>query len=249
MPETYASPAYWASAYWAPAYWPDTPGAVVGYAAPVYWAPPYWSPSYWGGSAAPVAGPVSYRIFANDGAGGPVDYGTVLATTATLAWTSGPLAPDTDWTFAVRAYDSLWGLEDRNTDARVRVRIGPAGEDLTGLPNPPIHLTARAGANGAIIAEWRYNAAGQGAPPVGFRVYRGTPTVSYTTPVATILFGDDRMPYATTLAGGLDATAYEVSVRSYNATGEESNTAAVSVTARVAGPAPVAGLAGSSISS
>jgi hypothetical protein len=191
---------------------------------------------------------IEYRIYKSDGLGGAVDYGTVIATVSALTWTCPPLAPSSDTTFAIRAYDTVSALSDRNTDARARVLIGPAGEDLTGLPNAPALPSARATAAGSAEVEWMYNAAGQGGAPTGFHVYSGTPAVSYTTPVATVLYGDDRMPYSATLTGLVHGSSYQVGVRAYNASGEESNAVVVSVTGAVTGPLPVVGLAGTAVS-
>lgn len=191
---------------------------------------------------------IVYKIYSNDGAGGPVNYGVVVATTSSLAWTSAPLAAGADATFAVRAYDNVSLLEDRNTDARVRVLVGASGEDLTGLPNAPANMTARPTAGGTALVEWTYNDAGQGGAPAGFRVYAGTPAVSYVTPVATVPYGDARMHYRATLSGLTDGAPYQISVRSYNASGEEANATVAALAASSTGPDPVDGLAGVAVS-
>lgn len=186
---------------------------------------------------------ISYRIYANTGAGDAVDYSAAVDTTSALTWTSPPLAPSSDWTFAVRAYDTISLLEDRNTDARARVLVGASGEDLTGLPNAPIHLAVRATAGGTAEVEWSYNAAGQGEAPTGFHVYAGTPAVSYAVPAATVAYVDARTTYRATLTGLVDAIVYEIAVRALNLSGEESNAATVTVTASTTGPDPVDDLA------
>ncbi len=186
---------------------------------------------------------IAYHIYVGSSSGGPVNYAAPVAIVSALTWTSAPLAFGSDTTFAVRAYDTATLLEDRNIDARMRVVTGPAGEDHTGLPNAPSLLAVSPAVAGSMFVSWRYNGGGQGARPTGFRVYAGTPAVGYVTPVATVAYRDDRTPYRATLTGLADATQYAFAVRSYNASGEESNVAVVTATARVAGPDPVQSLA------
>src|SRR5205085_892840 len=53
-----------------------------------------------------------YRVYSNGGTGGPVDFTSPVATTGGLTSTVGPLAPSTDTTFVVRAFDPATGLEE-----------------------------------------------------------------------------------------------------------------------------------------
>ncbi len=217
---------------------------TVAYWSGTYWAEAYWPPDYWPHDDLPGPGGFGYRVFGNLGDGGAVDYVTTLATTAAevLTWTSDPLDFGSDWTFAVRAFDGGTGLEDRNVDARVRVRVGPAGEDLARLPNAPLGLSARPTAGGTAEVTWAYNPAGQGAPPLGFRIYRGSPAVDYTTIAAVASYEEGRATYRVVL-GGLAATPHQITVRAQNLSGEETNTLATAVTPAAAGPNPVASLA------
>jgi hypothetical protein len=188
---------------------------------------------------------VSYHVYSNDGLGGPVDYTSIVATTALLVHPVGPLDYGSDWTFAVRAYDTVSALEERNADARVRILVSAAGADLAGLPNAPSGLGVRATAGGGATVRWTYNPRGQGAPPTGFRVYVGTPTPSFGSPAATVPYAAGASTFSASLSGLSDGTDYQAAVRSYNASGEESNTSAASFTAASVGPAPVSGLTAS----
>lgn len=185
---------------------------------------------------------IEYRVYANDGAGGPVDYGTVVATVAGLTWDTPPLAAPSDTTFAVRAFDTVSGLAEQNVDARVRVRIDAAGADVSGLPNAPTGLSARATGGGGAAVAWLYNAGGQGGKPTGFKVYIGTPSVSYATPALTVPYAAGRVAFIGRLAG-LAAGAYQVAVRAYNAAGEEPNAIIAPLVIPAGGPAPVDALA------
>jgi len=98
----------------------------------------------------------SYHVYAGDGAGGPVDYATPLATVAGTTWASPPLAMPSDNKFAVRAFDDVTGLEESNVDAQVRIRVDAAGNDISGLPNAPLGLAARPTANGGARVTWAY---------------------------------------------------------------------------------------------
>jgi hypothetical protein len=182
-----------------------------------------------------------YRVYSNGGAGGPVDYGTPVADVAGPPYVTAVLGFSSDYTFAVRAYDDVSGLEERNLTARVRVVTGPAGGDLTGLPRPPHALQARAFGAATAAVDWYALPPGPYGTPAGFRVYKGTPSVDYTAPALTQA-NDGRSAYRV-LVGGLTAgLTYRFAVRAYNAAGEESNTASVALAVPAAAPAaPQAG--------
>jgi hypothetical protein len=184
-------------------------------------------------------GPIEYRVYANDGAGGPVDLTSPVATVSGLSWTSGPLGLPSDNTWLVHAYSPASGLEDLNADARVRVVLDPGGADVTARPNAPVGLSAVATAGGTLAVTWTYNPGGQGGSPTGFHVYLGTPTPSYGTPAATAPYTAPGVAYRAALAGLADGVTYQVAVRAYNATAEEANTAVASAVASAAGPSPV----------
>lgn len=183
-----------------------------------------------------------YHVYASDGLGGPVDYSAAVATVSGLTWASPALAAGSRWTFAVRAFDTVSGLEESNLDARASVALDAARADVTGVPNPPTGLTARATAGGTARVTWAYNPGGQGGAPTGFRVYAGTPAVGYATPAATVAYSAGSPSFSATLAGLTDGAAYVVAVRSYNATAEEANTSTVTLTADATGPSQVPSL-------
>jgi hypothetical protein len=184
----------------------------------------------------------SYHVFSSNTSGGPVDYSTVVATVSGLAWSSGALAANTVITYAVRAFDTVSGLEESNIDARVTIRLGATQADATGLPNAPTGLTATSTAGATARVAWKYATAGQGGAPTGFRVYVGTPTPDYGTVVATVIYNAGIATFAATLSGLTNGTPYQVAVRGYNAAGQEANADVASFTADATGPAPVGSL-------
>lgn len=190
---------------------------------------------------------ISYNIYSNLGIGDPVDYGTVVATTSGLAWATPPLAANSRWTFAVRAFDVASGLEESNLDARASIVVSAAQADVTGGPNPPTGLTVRATAGGGAYVSWAYNPGGQGGAPTGFKVYAGTPAVSYAGVLATVPYVAGSRTFSATLSGLTDSAVYQVAARSYNATATEANADTVTFTADATGPDPVDGLAASVI--
>lgn len=184
-----------------------------------------------------------YHIYGNDSRGGPVDYTAVLATVTGTSWDSPTLPEEAVATFAVRAFDPDTGLEEENVDARLTITLDDLGNDLTGLPNAPIGLAARASAGGTAVVTWHYNPGGQGSAPTVFRVYLGTPTPDYSTPAATVSYASaGGRGYSATLSGLSGGTVYQVAVRAANASGEEPNTATVSVTGATVGPLAVESL-------
>lgn len=190
---------------------------------------------------------LEYKIYGSDGLGGPIDYSTPIGTTSSLTFSPPALAPGSDWSFAVRARDTVSGLTEDNVDAIVRVVTDALGADITGRPNAPTGLAAVVAANGSVRVSWAYNPGGQGAAPTGFHVYRTTPTISYASPTATVPYVSGVPTYSTTLTGLTDGASYQVAVRAYNATAEEPNATVATVTARSSGPAAVEGLSAGAV--
>jgi hypothetical protein len=151
---------------------------------------------------------IQYHIYAGDSAGGPVDY------TAPIATVSGTTY----------------------VDARARIVTDAGGVDVTGRPNPPTGLTARATAGGTAALAWTYNPLGQPSAPTGFHVYRGVGAVDYTTPVATVAYSPGLRSYRATISGLTHGTDYLIGVRAYNAAAEEPNAVTVGVTGDTTGP-------------
>ena len=146
-----------------------------------------------------------YNIYSNGGTGGPVDYSTPIATTASLSYVTGTLAAPSDNTFAVRCLDPSTNLEEANTDARVRIVIDANGLDVSSRPNPPDALVVRPTANGGCKVSWSYSSAGQGGLPSGFFVYLTPGAVAnYANPAATVPFVPGRAGYTCNLTGLAD---------------------------------------------
>ena len=186
---------------------------------------------------------VLYRVYSNNGRGGPVDYGNPLATAPGPTFETAPLASPGDHTFAVRAFDPASGLEESNTEARARIVLDAAGVDVTGRPNPPHALAARATAGGGCRVTWAYSPNGQAALPDGYHVYLTPGNVAArSVPAATVPHSPDRLGQACDLAGMADAQSYVVSVRAFRGSNVDQNVQSVTVVGRANGPVDVDGL-------
>lgn len=189
---------------------------------------------------------LGYHVYASPAPGVPIDYGTVVATTAMTTWTSFPLSPGT-WKFGVRAFDS--NGEEQNLACAVTIVIDASGNDASNVPLPPTGLRAFATPGGSIRIEWWFPRTTGAMAPVGFFVYLGTTgTPNYASPAATVPYASG---YANTFVSNISSlangTTYTVGVRAYNASGIEKNTATVDVTADATGPGAVTGLTASAI--
>lgn len=196
-------------------------------------------------SPAPTTG-LLYRVYGNGGLGGPVDYDHPLAAVPALTWPSPPLSPGSDWTFAVRAFDPATGLEDLNTDARVRVVVGLDGSDRSNVPGSPSGLTARATAGGTAAVAWSaLNASGPSAPQ-GFRVWLAAgSTVDFAAPPALdVAATPAKVSYRVTLSGLADGQAYAVACRAYLGAADDGNSGVVTLIGDAAGPPAVDTLTG-----
>ncbi len=173
---------------------------------------------------------ISYNVYRNDGRGGPVNYQTPIASTASLSYTSGLLPFSSDTTFAIRAQSMATGLEESNTEARVRVILDSSGLDVSAQPNPPHTLMVRATPGGSCMATWGYNPVGQAGAPTAFEVYltRGT-AAAYGNMVATVPYIAGTNVYRCNLPGLADGATYAVAVRASNPTVIERNTSAVAL--------------------
>ncbi|HWE37721.1 MAG TPA: hypothetical protein VG406_14230 [Isosphaeraceae bacterium] len=190
---------------------------------------------------------IVYNVYANDGHGGPVNYATPIATTTALSFKPPALAAPSDSTFVVRAFDTTVGLEEANTDARVRIVVDAGGNDITARPNAPFALALRATAGGGCSASWSYNPAGQGGPPTGFYAYLSPGTSpSYASPAATVPYVAGLAGYSCELSGLVDGTTSTIAVRAFNSAGIGTNTTAVaSITGDSTPPTNVDALAAS----
>lgn len=190
---------------------------------------------------------LEYHVYANGGSGA-IDYGTPVATTGLLTWTSGVLACNADWRFGVRCFDPGSGLEEKNLDCSVEIILDAGCTDITNRPAAPFGLRAFAVAGGSVKVEWYFPRTTGPRKPTGFHVYKGVGAVSYITPAATVLYSAGfANTFQATLAGLADGVVYSIGVRAYNSSAEEKNTAFVTVTADSTGPSPVVGLTGTAI--
>jgi hypothetical protein len=188
-----------------------------------------------------------YHIYSNTGAGDPINYASPVATItspATTTWSSSALTHPGTWSFGVRAFDTVSGLEEENLDCSVTIVLDASGQDITNQPPAPVGLRAFATAGGAIRVEWISPPTTVVQQPQGFHVYFGTGgTPNYASPAATVLFAAATAnTFATNLTGLTDGITYTIGVRAYNAIAEETNTNTVTVTADATGPNAVVSL-------
>jgi hypothetical protein len=164
---------------------------------------------------------IAYRIYSNAGNGGPVDYTTPVATTSGLSYTTGAVAPATDTTFAVRAYDTVTNLEEANTDAQVRVVIGANGADQGLSPNAAQAVTLTPSAGGGCRVGWSYAPDDTWGAPAGFHVYLGSGQGGGSGSLsATVAYTPGQIGYSVVISGPLTRTSYTATVGVYNGSGE-----------------------------
>jgi hypothetical protein len=192
-----------------------------------------------------------YHVYANDGAGGPIDYDTVVATTNILSYTTDTLTGPAVWSFGVRAFDGDTHLEERNVDAVVTVRLDAAGRNITNIPAPVLALTGHASKAGKAVLSWQYQTTDPAKAPRQFNVYQGLAggggSVNYASPVATVPYRALLRVFQATVSGLTGGTTYQFSVRAANTTGEEQSTTTVIVRAETTGPSAVIGVSGSAV--
>jgi hypothetical protein len=170
-----------------------------------------------------------YRIYSNGGTGGPVDYVNPVASTPTLTFQAGPLSPSSDTTFAVRAFDPVTGLEEANTDARVRVVIAADGRDVSARPDTPFAVTLSASTGGGARVSWAYRPSETAGVPTGFNIHLGPAgTAPGPTPAATVGYVPGRLGYTCVLPGPLVYAIYAVSVQAFNTSGVDAGGVVIS---------------------
>jgi hypothetical protein len=160
---------------------------------------------------------ISYNIYANDGMGGDVDYSTPIASSSDLTYATGTLATPSDNTFAVRAFDTVSGIEEANTDARVRIILNASGNDITAQPNAVVGLSATPTAGGSCWVSWGYVPTGQGGPPSLFNVTLTAGTTPSTNPGASIPYLTGVAGYGCSLSGLAGNTPYTIAVQAVGA--------------------------------
>lgn len=190
-------------------------------------------------SAIPFSGILHYNIYRNSGTGDALEYTSPIASLISTSWTSPSLASPGSWSFGIRAADV--NGEEQNLDAIATIVLDASGNDISARPSPPVGLRAFPLPNGSARVEWFSPMARGSSAPMGFHVYVGAGTgPNYSAPVATIPYGNGLFnTFVADLAGLADGVTYRVGVRAYNASGEEPNTASVTVVADSTGPGPV----------
>lgn len=190
---------------------------------------------------------VQYRLYRNNGAGGPVDYSTVVNTSSTPTFNTPALALNSDNLFAVRARETTTSLEEENIDQVVRIVVDGAGNNVTARPNAPTGVSAVRKGSGGVRVAWGYSPAGEGGAPTEFRVWiTAGASVNYAAAPAAVVAATGAEWYAVEVSGLTNGQAYAVGVRAANAIGVETNTTATaSFVASTVGPASVQNLTGS----
>lgn len=189
---------------------------------------------------------MGYHVYGNTGAGDPIDYASILATTTGLTTTAGPLEAPGTWSFGVRAYNGYG--EDANVDASVTIAVDASGRDVSAMPAAPVALAAVAGPAGSVAVHWGYPLASPGRAPTGFHVYQGLGAVDYSAPVATVVAAAGVVQSYSASPSGLSAGTWSFGVRAYNATGEESNTLTATAVIRGSSPMAVQGFTATAVS-
>lgn len=187
---------------------------------------------------------VAYHVYANTGAGDPINYDSPIDTTTTTTFTTNPLSYPGTWWFGVRAFNAYG--EEQNLDCAIEIILDAAGIDVTNQPLPPSGLRALAMAGGAIRVEWFYPPTSGPKTPIGFDVYIGAGAVpDYSMPAATVAYTPGfGSAFVANLSGYVGGDTYTIGVRAYNAVAIEHNTNTVAVVPITVGPSAVVYLTG-----
>jgi hypothetical protein len=156
---------------------------------------------------------LQYHVYANDGQGSPVDYSHPIATVTVNTFTTPTLASPSDNTFAVRVFDTVSGLEESNTDARVRIVIDTQGRDITTRPDPVHALSVRPLMGAGCRVSWAYIALPTSNVPQFFLV--SIDASGSTNPIQSqVGFIPGIIGYSTAISGLTDGVQYTVTVQS-----------------------------------
>src|SRR5262249_17738133 len=151
------------------------------------------------------------------------------------------------WSFGTRAANGYG--EEQNLDCAITIVLDALGNDATNRPSAPVGLRTFATPSAGARVEWHYPPTRGSTTPTGFHVYIGIGGVpDYSTPAAMVPFEAVILNSCSAEISGLtDGVTYAISVRAFNAWGEEVNTSTVSVTADATGPSSVASLSAMAI--
>jgi hypothetical protein len=180
---------------------------------------------------------IVYYIYSNTGTGDAIDYSTPKATVSIVSWTSAVLGAPGDYKFGVRAHDPRSGLEERNVDAVVELRLDVSGNDVTLVPTAPVGLRAFPIAGCKIRVEWSGACHDPPRQATGFNVYCSSGSLDYSHPSASVPWAAGRFgTFSEDLDGLTGGVSYSISVRAFNSVGEEPNTNVVVVAADTTPP-------------
>ena len=188
-----------------------------------------------------------YRIYSNGGLGGAIDYGSPIAETSGLEWTSEPLPPGSSFRFGVRTYSPVDDCQDENLDASVALVVDARGRDATGVPRPPVGLRALDQGGGRVRLEWTTGGPSRfEAAATHFNAYLGRDVVTdFPSPIVVPAPASRGGVVATELRDLPTGRSFAVIVRAANEFGEDDNVAAVRFTVDLFPPSRVDDLAAS----
>jgi hypothetical protein len=127
----------------------------------------------------------------------------------------------------VRAYDTVTGLEEANTEAQVRIVIDADGADVTGRPNPPNAVGIATAQGGGCRVYWAYRLDPRYGTPEGFSVKLAPAGAAPGSAlVGTVPYVSGQVSYSWGFPGPFAFATYTAVVASYNATGTDGGTAA-----------------------
>lgn len=177
------------------------------------------------------SGVASYNIYRNDGAGGDIDYNTIIQNVAfgleafsTAGWSSG------EWDIALRAVNA--SFEEDNVDIFLSFELGGSPIDiLEDRPNIPIAFSIIPSAGGTFLCICTYDAfeeAGE-ATEINFYTNDGLGgAVNFTSSVATAAIEEHTqgeqllLEIEATSSGLIDTRTYIFIARAATITGRES---------------------------
>lgn len=159
---------------------------------------------------------IQYNIYKGDNSGGPVDYGSVVATVAGTSWTSSALPVESRTRFGVRAFDTETGLEDKNLDATITVVVDASGADASREPGSPSGLSAVVSGSGSARIRWAYLETPGKPDPDGFNIYANIgDTVNWdAAPVQVVTFTPMARDFSAILSGLAAGSTHAIGVRS-----------------------------------
>lgn len=193
---------------------------------------------------------IFYKIYCNDGQGGPIDYSSAIAQVPDLQWTSDVLPAGASLRFGVRSHDARSGLQEENLDASIALKLDDQGRDTTLAPLPPIGLRAIDLGGGRARIEWAVVGSPASRAPTRFHIYLAPEVVAdFSSPRIVVPASVARgVGYSAEVHGLVDGR-YGVIVRALNAHGEEDNVRSVFFTADGTPPSQVEDLAASTSAS